>query len=73
MAVFPGDILVGDDDGVMVIPSHLAKEVAVECLEMTLFEDFVMYKVNQGHPVIGLYPLTNSELKIEFEAWKGKR
>lgn len=73
VAVFPGDILVGDDDGVMVIPSHLAKEVAVECLEMTLFEDFVMYKVNQGHPVIGLYPLTNSEIKKEFEAWKGKK
>ena len=73
VAVFPGDILVGDDDGVMVIPSHLAKEVAVECLEMTLFEDFVMYKVNQGHPVIGLYPLTNNEIKKEFEAWKGKR
>lgn len=73
VAVFPGDILVGDDDGVMVIPAHLAKEVAVECLEMTLFEDFVMYKVNQGHPVIGLYPLTNSEIKKEFEAWKGKK
>lgn len=73
VAVFPGDILVGDDDGVMVIPAHLAKEVAVECLEMTLFEDFVMYKVNQGHPVIGLYPLTNNEIKKEFEAWKGKR
>ena len=73
VAVFPGDILVGDDDGVMVIPAHLVEEVANECLEMTLFEDFVMYKVNQGHAVIGLYPLTNSEIKKEFEAWKGKK
>ncbi len=73
VAVFPGDILVGDDDGVMVIPAHLAEVVADECLEMTIFEEFVMYKVSQGHPIIGLYPLTNSEIKKEFEAWKGKK
>jgi regulator of RNase E activity RraA len=69
VAVFPGDIIVGDNDGVMVIPSHIAEEVAHECLEMTLFENYVIEKVNQGHSIIGLYPLTNKEIKKDFIEW----
>jgi len=69
VAVFPGDIMVGDDDGVMVIPAHLADEVADECLQMTLYEEFVMENVANGKPVIGLYPLTDESLKKEFEIW----
>ncbi|WP_222597448.1 hypothetical protein [Hyunsoonleella aquatilis] len=41
LAVFPDDNVVGDSDGVMIIPSNIAEEVANECEEMTLFEDFV--------------------------------
>lgn len=70
VAVFPGDLLVGDDDGVMVIPSKIADEVADECIQMTLFEDFVMEKVQKGRKIIGLYPLTNSKIRDEFEEWK---
>ncbi|RIA10761.1 regulator of RNase E activity RraA [Flavobacteriaceae bacterium MAR_2010_72] len=70
VAVFPGDIIVGDDDGVMVIPAHLKEEVAKECIEMTLFEDFVLEEVNSGKTIIGLYPPTNQQTKIDFEAWK---
>jgi len=73
VAVFPGDIIVGDDDGVMVIPSHLADEVAEECTKMTLFEDFVLEQVSKGKPIIGLYPPTNENTLIEFEAWKSKK
>lgn len=69
VAVFPGDIVVGDDDGVMVIPQHLAEEVAMECIQMTLFEEFVLEKVNDGNTIIGLYPLTDPEIKTEFETW----
>lgn len=70
VAVFPGDLIVGDEDGVIVIPAHLVDEVADECLDMTLYEEFVMEKVNQGTPIIGLYPLTNKKMKQEFENWK---
>lgn len=70
VAVFPGDILVGDDDGVMVIPANIADEVADECLQMTLFEDFVMSKVQNGTSIIGLYPLVDEKAKAEFEVWK---
>ena len=41
VAVFPGDIVVGDDDCVIVIPAELAQEVAAEATEMTAYEDFV--------------------------------
>ena len=70
VAIFPGDILVGDDDGVMVIPAKIADEVADECLQMTLFEEFVMEKVQKGKSIIGLYPLTNSKIREEFDEWK---
>ncbi len=42
--VFPGDVINGDDDGCIVIPAHLAKEIADEAVEMTAFEDFVTEK-----------------------------
>lgn len=70
VAVFPGDMIVGDADGVIVIPSGIADEVAAECLDMTQYENFVMEKVNEGNPIIGLYPLTDQKWINEFEAWK---
>jgi len=72
VAVFPGDMIVGDDDGVMVIPSKIAAEVADECLQMTLYEEFVFEKVDKGETIIGLYPMTNDALKKEFEEWRAK-
>ena len=70
VAVFPGDIIVGDKDGVMVIPQEIAGEVIVECEQMTLFEDFVLEQVNKGKTIIGLYPPTNEQTLIDFEKWK---
>lgn len=70
VAIFPGDVLVGDDDGVMVIPAEIVDEVAEECTEMTLFENFVLEKILQGIPVIGLYPATHINTLVDFEEWK---
>ena len=70
VAVFPGDVIVGDMDGVIVIPQHIVDEIAAEGVRMTAYENFVMEKVIQGTPVIGLYPLMDEDLKIEFEQWK---
>ncbi len=70
VAVFPGDFIVGDADGVMVVPFNIAEEVAEECLQMTLFEDFVMEKVHKGQSIIGLYPPTDPQTLKEFEIWK---
>ncbi|MBO0903011.1 ribonuclease activity regulator RraA [Jiella sonneratiae] len=68
--VFPGDIVVGDDDCVIVIPAHLAGEVADEAVEMTAYEDFVVDRVKAGETIIGLYPRTLDEHLSTFEAWR---
>lgn len=68
--VFPGDVIVGDFDGVICIPAHLADEIADEAVEMTAFEDFVTEKVNEGRSILGLYPATDEQTKVDFEAWR---
>ena len=68
--VFPGDIVVGDDDSVIVIPAHLADEVAEEATEMTAYEDFVSERVKGGESIVGLYPATKQENLEKFAAWR---
>ncbi|MFZ4809520.1 MAG: ribonuclease activity regulator RraA [Hyphomicrobiaceae bacterium] len=68
--VFPGDVIVGDTDGCVVIPAHLADEIAAEAVEMTAFEDFVTEKVFEGRSILGLYPATEEKTKIDFAAWR---
>ncbi len=72
VAVFPGDVLVGDDDSVIVIPAHLADEIAVEAAEMTAYEDFVLSRVKAGETIIGLYPRTRDDLLPAFADWRMK-
>lgn len=73
VAVWPGDVMVGDDEGVFVIPAHLADEIAAEAVEMTAFEDFVTEEVRNGKSIIGLYPATSEQTKADFQAWRTKR
>lgn len=69
--VFPGDVLVGDAEAVIVIPAEIADEVADEAVEMTAYEDFVMEKVNKdGRSILGLYPPTDPQSKNDFEIWR---
>ena len=68
--VWPGDIIVGDADGVVVIPAHLADSIATEAVEMTAFEDFVTERVHAGQSIIGLYPPTQEQSKTDFGAWR---
>ena len=68
--VWPGDILVGDAEGVVVIPAAIADEVADEAIEMTAFEDFVAEKVMEGRSILGLYPPTEQKSKDDFAAWR---
>ena len=71
--VFPGDVIVGDREGVVVIPAHMADEIADEAVEMTVFEDFVTEEVLKGRPTIGLYPPTQQQSKDDFAAWRKAR
>jgi regulator of RNase E activity RraA len=68
--VFPGDVVAGDAEGVVVIPAELADEIAGEAVEMTAFEDFVMEQVMKGRSILGLYPATEERVKDEFAAWR---
>lgn len=71
--VFPGDVIVGDAEGVIVIPAHLADEIAAEAVEMTAFEDFVQEKVLEGRSILGLYPPTDEQSRTDFAAWRVQR
>jgi len=73
VAVWPGDVVVGDAEGVIVIPADIADEVAVEATEMTVFEDFVQEKVLEGRSILGLYPPTEEQSRTEFAAWRQVR
>jgi regulator of RNase E activity RraA len=68
--VWPGDCIVGDSDGVVVIPAHIADEIASEAVEMTAFEDFVTEKVHEGRSILGLYPPIEEQTKADFAAWR---
>jgi regulator of RNase E activity RraA len=73
--VFPGDVVVGDGDGCIVIPAHLAEAIAAEATEMTAYEDFVAERVAAGASMRGLYPATdprNLELFAEWRRTQGR-
>lgn len=70
VAVWPGDVVVGDREGVIIVPSGIADEIAEEAVEMTAFEDFVTEEVLKGRSIIGLYPPTKDQTKFDFAAWR---
>ncbi|MCF2871176.1 ribonuclease activity regulator RraA [Octadecabacter sp. G9-8] len=72
VAVYPGDIVLGDSDGVMIIPRHLADEIALESVEMELFERFVLQEVLAGVSIGGLYPPTDPETSKRFADWRAR-
>jgi regulator of RNase E activity RraA len=68
VAVFPGDIAVGDGDGVIIIPAELADEIAAEAERMEPYEAWVVDQVKAGASIIGLYPM-NEETRARYELW----
>ena len=72
VAVYPGDVIVGDDDGVVVIPAHLADEVAAQAVEQEKMEMFILERVQGGAKLAGTYP-PNAETKAAFEVWRKEK
>lgn len=68
VAIYPGDIIVGDDEGVVAIPSHLADEVAQTAFAQTQYELYVETQIPRGRPLFGLFPGTE-ESRAEYERW----
>ena len=68
VTVLPGDVVVGDEDGVVAIPRYLADEVAEAGEEQERFERFVIHRVGQNEPLVGLYPPDEATLAA-YRAW----
>jgi regulator of RNase E activity RraA len=72
VAVYPGDVIVGDGEGVIVVPAAIADEVARDTHEQEKLEEFVQQEIAGGRPLPGTYP-PNAETKARYEAWKKQR
>ena len=70
--VYPGDWVVGDGEGVVVVPAEIAAEIAAEAVEMTAFEDYVEREVAAGRSILGLYP-PSPETRAEYEAFRARK
>jgi regulator of RNase E activity RraA len=70
--VYPGDVIVGDGEGVVVLPPHLADEIAVAAEAQEAFEAFVLDEVRSGKSIFGIYP-PDEETKRRYEALSGTR
>lgn len=68
----PGDVIVGDADGVVVIPRHLAEEVARDAAEQEDMENWVLSRIKEGASSVDYYP-PNAERRAEYEAWKAQQ
>ncbi|MGH2871770.1 MAG: fumarylacetoacetate hydrolase family protein [Solirubrobacteraceae bacterium] len=70
--VMPGDVVVGDAEGALVLPAAVAEEIAHEALEVERRESFALERVRAGEPVQGLYPLS-AERQPDYERWLSER
>ena len=68
VAVFPGDVIATDLDGAVVIPRHLADEVARDAYEQERLEKFVLAEVKRGRTIDGLYP-PNDKAMADYREW----
>jgi regulator of RNase E activity RraA len=76
IAVYPGDIVVGDRDAVLVIPPDIVEQVAEEALKNYEYEEWAETEVAKGRSLKGLFPVAGDQAKADYEAWKkagGKR
>jgi regulator of RNase E activity RraA len=73
VAVYPGDIIVGDCDGVVVIPPDIVDELAEEAVATTLYEEFAEAEVARGRSLVGLFPVAGDDARRDFEAWQKTR
>jgi regulator of RNase E activity RraA len=72
VAVYPGDVIVGDEEGVVVIPRHLADEVAVDAVEQEKLEAFVLERIEGGAKLPGTYP-PNEDTKAAYASWRKEK
>jgi regulator of RNase E activity RraA len=69
VAVFPGDMVVADADGVVILPAAIAEEVANDALEQDRLEAWIRQCIEAGESIVGVYP-PNEETRARYEAWR---
>mgnify|MGYP002629479212 FL=1 len=68
VAVYPGDVIVADEDGAIVVPRNIADEVARDSFEQERLEKFVAIRIGQGREIPGVYP-PNDQTKKDYAEW----
>ncbi|KGF80947.1 dimethylmenaquinone methyltransferase [Massilia sp. JS1662] len=68
IAVYPGDIIVGDADGLTLVPAHLAEELATVCLEQDDIENYLAMRIAAGEPLWGVYP-PSPQAVADYREW----
>lgn len=68
VAVYPGDVIVGDADGLTVVPAHLAEELADVCEKQDDIEHYLAMRIAAGEPLWGVYP-PSQQSYADYEAW----
>lgn len=72
VAVFPGDAIVGDENGAVCVPRHLAEEIADASIEQERLEVYVLELIKAGAPIDGTYP-PNAEVRAGYARWLAER
>lgn len=70
--IMPGDIIVGDGEGVVAIPAQVAESVALDAYEQERMEEFIQAKVADGASILGVYP-PDEKTKAEYREWQRSR
>lgn len=68
VAVYPGDLIVGDRDGVVVVPAHLVGEIATAAHEALQYESFAEQEIDRGRSIFEVFPAT-PESRVRYEKW----
>lgn len=69
VAVYPGDIMVGDGNGVTVIPRHMASDIARDGIQQEALEAYLLLRIQAGDKLYGTYP-PDEQTRADFLAWQ---
>jgi 5-oxopent-3-ene-1,2,5-tricarboxylate decarboxylase/2-hydroxyhepta-2,4-diene-1,7-dioate isomerase len=67
--VMPGDVVVGDAEGVVVLPAQIAEEIAHDAIEQEREEAWALERVSAGESIRGVFPLS-AERRPDYERWR---
>jgi regulator of RNase E activity RraA len=73
VTIIPGDILIGEDHGILVIPASIVNKILDRAMEHDQLEEFQRHLLLQGEPIYGVYPELNEANRKRFEEFKRQK